>query len=69
MSKEAQGQWRWQGQLNDEGCESIDIAANVEVASATNEAETQTDRIKIVHIKAGTTRQEEVAVSPTIAQP
>ena len=56
-----------QVQLNDESLEGIDMAPNEESKISTEEVETQTDRIKVVHIKAGTTVRDSAAVfSPLV---
>ena len=48
--------------LNEEDGDDIGIAPKEEDKAVTAEVETQTDKIKIIHIKAGTTTRETVAV-------
>ena len=49
-------------QLGNEDCEDIEISPNEEGKITVEEVETQTDRTKIIHIKAGTTVRESLSV-------
>ncbi len=48
--------------LNDEDCQDIDIAPKEDGTANVQDEESQTDRLKIIHIKAGTTNRDTISV-------